>query len=76
LEQVQKGWTLNFESNRTVFPVIHNYYSTMVTVAVAGGTGNVGRTIVDALKKSQKHDVIVLTRKVKVNGIQEDYIID
>jgi uncharacterized protein YbjT (DUF2867 family) len=48
----------------------------MVTVAVAGGTGNVGRTIVDALKKSQKHDVIVLTRKVKVNGIQEDYRID
>jgi uncharacterized protein YbjT (DUF2867 family) len=37
----------------------------MVAVAVAGGTGNVGRTIVDALKKSQKHEVVVLTRKVK-----------
>lgn len=37
----------------------------MVTVAVAGGTGNVGRTIVDALIQSQKHNVIVLTRKVK-----------
>ena len=43
----------------------------MVTVAVAGGSGNVGRTIVDALKKSEKHDVIVLTREVKVSGIQE-----
>ncbi|KAL1599467.1 hypothetical protein SLS60_007270 [Paraconiothyrium brasiliense] len=37
----------------------------MVIVAVAGGTGHVGRTIVDALRKSQKHDVIVLTREVK-----------
>ncbi|KAK5047035.1 hypothetical protein LTR84_006977 [Exophiala bonariae] len=35
----------------------------MVTVAVAGGTGNVGRTIVDALVQSKKYDVIVLTRK-------------
>ena len=37
----------------------------MVTVAVAGGTGNVGKTIVDALIASQKHEVIVLTRKVR-----------
>ncbi|KIW82787.1 hypothetical protein Z517_02030 [Fonsecaea pedrosoi CBS 271.37] len=35
----------------------------MVTVAVAGGTGNVGRTIVDALKASQNHKFIVLARK-------------
>ncbi|KAJ9614448.1 hypothetical protein H2200_002584 [Cladophialophora chaetospira] len=35
----------------------------MVKVAVAGGTGSVGSTIVDALKSSQKHDVIVLSRK-------------
>ena len=48
----------------------------MVIVAVAGGTGNVGRTIVDALEKSQKHDVIVLTRKVKEIGLQKDYNID
>ncbi|KAI9663877.1 MAG: hypothetical protein M1821_007367 [Bathelium mastoideum] len=39
----------------------------MVTVAVAGGTGNVGRTIVAALEESQKHDVIVLTRKETVH---------
>lgn len=35
----------------------------MVTVAVAGGSGDVGRTIVDALKESPKHKVIVLVRK-------------
>ncbi|EXJ57236.1 hypothetical protein A1O7_07583 [Cladophialophora yegresii CBS 114405] len=35
----------------------------MVTVAVAGGTGNLGRTIVDALKESPNHKVVVLTRK-------------
>jgi dTDP-4-dehydrorhamnose reductase len=36
----------------------------MVVVAVVGGTGNVGKTIVDALKEDGKHEVIVLTRKV------------
>jgi NAD dependent epimerase/dehydratase family enzyme len=45
----------------------------MVTVAVAGGTGNVGRTIVDAFAMSRKHSVIVLTRKVNVNNVREDY---
>lgn len=45
----------------------------MVTVAVAGGSGNVGRTIVDALRKSPEHDVIVLTRKVNGRSIREDY---
>ncbi|ETI25726.1 hypothetical protein G647_02500 [Cladophialophora carrionii CBS 160.54] len=35
----------------------------MVTVAVAGGTGDLGRTIVDALKESPNHKVIVLARK-------------
>ena len=43
----------------------------MLTVAVAGGSGNVGRTIVDALKKSQKHNVIVLTRKVKGTAVRK-----
>lgn len=36
----------------------------MVVVAVAGGTGNVGKTLVDALKNSREHEVIVLGRKV------------
>ena len=36
----------------------------MVTVAVAGGTGSVGKTIVDAIVKAGKHKVVVLTRTV------------
>lgn len=40
----------------------------MVTVAVAGGAGNLGRNIVDALKESPKHTVIVLVRKVSDRG--------
>lgn len=46
----------------------------MVTVAVAGGTGSVGRTIVDALLLSGKHDVVVLSRKVRENGPRKDYL--
>lgn len=37
----------------------------MSVVAVAGGTGNVGRTIVETLAQSSKHKVIVLARKVR-----------
>ena len=36
----------------------------MVVVAVAGGTGNVGRTIVEALLAEGKHDVLILSRTV------------
>jgi len=36
----------------------------MVVVAVVGGTGNVGKTLVDALKESEKHEVIVFGRKI------------
>lgn len=36
----------------------------MVVVAIVGGTGNVGKTLVDAFKESGKHDVIVIARKV------------
>jgi nucleoside-diphosphate-sugar epimerase len=36
----------------------------MVVVAVAGGTGAVGRNIVEALVSQGKHEVIVLSRKV------------
>ncbi|KAF5661914.1 isoflavone reductase like IRL [Fusarium heterosporum] len=35
----------------------------MVTVAVAGGTGNVGRSIVEAIVSEGKHQVIVLSRQ-------------
>ena len=35
-----------------------------ITVAVAGGTGGLGRAIVEAILKRGKEDVIVLSRKV------------
>lgn len=37
----------------------------MVIVAVAGGTGAVGRTIVDAMVGSGNHKVFVLSRRVR-----------
>lgn len=41
----------------------------MVKVAVSGGLGNVGKTIVEVLKDDPKHDVIVLSRKVRTLSI-------
>lgn len=40
--------------------------STMVVVAVAGGTGGVGRTVLDAIAKSGQHQAIVLSRTVSL----------
>lgn len=39
----------------------------MGIIAVAGGTGQVGQTIVDALIASGKHQAIILSRKVSDN---------
>lgn len=36
----------------------------MVKVAVAGGSGGVGRAIIDALKEQKTHDFVILSRKV------------
>jgi hypothetical protein len=36
----------------------------MGIIAVAGGSGNIGRTIVDAVLATKSHEVIVLARKV------------
>jgi shikimate 5-dehydrogenase len=41
-------------------------FSNMVNVAVAGGTGGVGRTIIDALKDNPKHKAIILSRTVSL----------
>ncbi|EXU97980.1 short chain dehydrogenase family protein [Metarhizium robertsii] len=38
----------------------------MVVVAVAGGTGGVGRTVLDAIAKSGQHQAIVLSRTTSV----------
>lgn len=35
------------------------------TIAIAGGTGNIGKTISDALVAAAKYKVIVLAREVK-----------
>ncbi|KAL5341125.1 pyridoxal phosphate-dependent transferase [Aspergillus crustosus] len=44
-----------------------NQPNDMTVIAVAGGTGGVGRTIVDVLTQQAKHEVIVLTRKAREN---------
>ena len=36
----------------------------MVVVAIAGGTGGVGRTVLDAIVKAGQHKAIVLSRTV------------
>lgn len=36
----------------------------MVVVAVAGGTGDVGRTMIEELKKAPKFKIVLLTRQV------------
>ncbi|CAG8112401.1 unnamed protein product [Penicillium salamii] len=35
----------------------------MVKVAIAGGTGDVGRTIVEIIKDNPRHEAVILTRK-------------
>lgn len=37
------------------------------TIAIAGGTGNIGKTISDALVATGKYKVIVLAREVEIN---------
>lgn len=37
----------------------------MAVIAVAGGTGNLGRTIVDAIIATGKHEVRIFARQVQ-----------
>lgn len=46
----------------------------MPVVAVAGGTGGVGKTIVDVLTQEAKHQVVVLTRKVSFTPFNALYV--
>lgn len=39
----------------------------MVKVAVAGGTGGLGCTIVEELLRQGKHDVVIISRNVSCN---------
>jgi NAD dependent epimerase/dehydratase family enzyme len=43
----------------------------MVKVAIAGGTGGLGRMIAEMLEASSEHTHIVLTRKVRKNRENE-----
>jgi NAD(P)-dependent dehydrogenase (short-subunit alcohol dehydrogenase family) len=36
----------------------------MITVAVAGGTGGIGKTIVEELARGKKYNIVVLSRNV------------
>ena len=38
--------------------------ATMCVVAVPGGTGSIGKTIVEQLQITDQHEVLILTRKV------------
>ncbi|OAQ64752.1 NmrA-like family protein [Pochonia chlamydosporia 170] len=40
----------------------------MVKIAIAGGSGNIGQEIIDALVAAKKHDILILTRKDIANG--------
>jgi nucleoside-diphosphate-sugar epimerase len=37
----------------------------MTKIALAGGTGDVGRTLVDAFKANGKHEIVILSRKAR-----------
>lgn len=45
-----------------VFPT--SVLDNMIRVAIAGGGGNFGRTILDVLSKQDEHEAFVLSRKV------------
>jgi len=38
-------------------------------VAVAGGTGGLGRTIVEAIIETKKFEVVILARQVPFTGV-------
>lgn len=51
------------------------YRVKMVNVAIAGGMGAVGRTLVEVLTSQDKHHAIILTRKVFTEGPQNPYYV-
>ena len=38
----------------------------MVRIAIAGGTGGLGRTLVEELMQGNEHEIFVLSRKVRL----------
>ena len=47
----------------------------MVRIAVAGGTGGLGRTVVDELAQGNEHVVFVLSRKVFLGLISRESLL-
>lgn len=63
-------------THRTLFPpntLPCSNYLTMGIVAVAGGTGGLGRALVEAIAARGKHEVKILSRKVSDNHTTTDY---
>ena len=54
-----------FPPSNSIFTLSITSFITMVVVAVAGGTGGVGKTIVEAFAADGKHEVKILSRKVR-----------
>lgn len=48
----------------------------MSTIAIAGGTGQLGRALVDALVAQGKYKVIVLAREVSISLLALVYSLD
>ena len=46
----------------------------MVRIAIAGGTGGLGRTLVDELSQGNDHEIFVLSRKVQYCSPAHDAI--
>ncbi|KAF5023091.1 hypothetical protein F66182_4848 [Fusarium sp. NRRL 66182] len=46
----------------------------MVKIAVAGGAGNVGQEVIDALVARNKHEILILSRKVRINPLSKPSI--
>lgn len=54
-----------------LLPTKTTYLNMSKVIAVAGGTGSVGRTIVDELEKSSLYDTIVLARNVSCRKLRD-----
>lgn len=50
----------------------------MVRIALAGGSGGVGREILDVLVTTGKHDIVVISRQVEFhpNSFHNEHTID
>jgi short-subunit dehydrogenase len=46
------------------YTIITISLSVMITVAIAGGTGGIGKTIVEELASVKKYNIVVLSRTV------------